>query len=73
MKRSSGFKPFHLHKVRHPKRGSMELPNYQDGESTVYQNNAIQTKMAEKNDMYLDIIIKKKLLIDGQFNQRLMS
>lgn len=73
VKRTTGSKPFQLSKVRGNKRTSCEVNQKSPREHTHFRNVTGPDETSEAKDVYLDLIIKKKMLVDNKHNHVLES
>jgi hypothetical protein len=69
--RSTGIKPFQLVKVRQGQKSSLDLAHMNN--EILHRRGGSNNLYSDEKEGYMDLIIKQKLIIDAQANQKLAS
>jgi hypothetical protein len=67
--RSTGIKPFQLVKIRQGQRSTLDLAHANN--EILHRRGGSNNLYSEEKDVYMDLIIKQKLIVDAQANQKL--
>lgn len=71
LRRSTGIKPFQLVKIRQGQRTSFDLTHTNN--EILHRRAGSNNLNSEEKEVYMNLIIQQKLLIDPQANQKLES
>lgn len=69
--RSTGIKPFQLVKVRQGQRSSLDLAHTNN--EILHRRGGSNNLYGDEKEVYINLIIKQKLIVDAQANQKLES